>query len=77
MMSSMGFVPMDNLVGKVTRIFWSLDDTASHTWSGWEGVVRPTVIPAARARPDDGRRNKNPGIAAGVSHFVVCRGGWT
>jgi signal peptidase I len=24
-MSAMGFVPMDNLVGKVTRIFWSLD----------------------------------------------------
>jgi signal peptidase I len=24
-MSSIGFVPMDNLVGKVTRIFWSLD----------------------------------------------------
>ncbi|QIO33088.1 signal peptidase I [Bradyrhizobium sp. 1(2017)] len=26
MMSSFGFVPMDNLVGKVTRIFWSLDE---------------------------------------------------
>ncbi|MBC9875780.1 signal peptidase I [Bradyrhizobium sp. INPA01-394B] len=25
MMSVMGFVPMDNLVGRVTRIFWSLD----------------------------------------------------
>jgi len=25
-MSAMGFIPMDNLVGKVTRIFWSLDD---------------------------------------------------
>ncbi|MDN4981661.1 signal peptidase I [Bradyrhizobium sp. WYCCWR 13022] len=25
MMSAMGFIPMDNLVGKVTRIFWSLD----------------------------------------------------
>ncbi|MVT49228.1 signal peptidase I [Bradyrhizobium yuanmingense] len=25
-MSTFGFVPMDNLVGKVTRIFWSLDD---------------------------------------------------
>ena len=25
MMSAIGFVPMDNLVGKVTRIFWSLD----------------------------------------------------
>lgn len=25
-MSSFGFVPMDNLVGKVTRIFWSLDE---------------------------------------------------
>jgi signal peptidase I len=25
MMSVMGFIPMDNLVGKVTRIFWSLD----------------------------------------------------
>ena len=24
-MSAMGFVPMDNLVGKVVRIFWSLD----------------------------------------------------
>ncbi|MBR0832978.1 signal peptidase I [Bradyrhizobium manausense] len=24
-MSVMGFIPMDNLVGKVTRIFWSLD----------------------------------------------------
>jgi signal peptidase I len=24
-MSAMGFIPMDNLVGKVTRIFWSLD----------------------------------------------------
>jgi signal peptidase I len=24
--STFGFVPMDNLVGKVTRIFWSLDD---------------------------------------------------
>jgi len=23
--SSMGFIPMDNLIGKVTRIFWSLD----------------------------------------------------
>ncbi|WFU28171.1 signal peptidase I [Bradyrhizobium sp. CB1717] len=26
MMSAFGFVPMDNLVGKVTRIFWSLDE---------------------------------------------------
>jgi signal peptidase I len=26
MMSSFGFVPMDNLIGKVTRIFWSLDE---------------------------------------------------
>ncbi|MCK1476414.1 signal peptidase I [Bradyrhizobium sp. 197] len=26
MMSVMGFIPMDNLVGKVTRIFWSLDE---------------------------------------------------
>ena len=26
MMSAMGFIPMDNLVGKVTRIFWSLDE---------------------------------------------------
>ncbi|MCP3368147.1 signal peptidase I [Bradyrhizobium cajani] len=26
MASSMGFIPMDNLVGKVTRIFWSLDE---------------------------------------------------
>jgi signal peptidase I len=25
MMSAMGFIPMDHLVGKVTRIFWSLD----------------------------------------------------
>lgn len=25
-MSAMGFIPMDNLVGKVTRIFWSLDE---------------------------------------------------
>jgi signal peptidase I len=25
-MPSFGFVPMDNLVGKVTRIFWSLDE---------------------------------------------------
>lgn len=25
MISAMGFIPMDNLVGKVTRIFWSLD----------------------------------------------------
>ncbi|MDF0497921.1 MULTISPECIES: signal peptidase I [Bradyrhizobium] len=25
-MSTFGFVPMDNLIGKVTRIFWSLDD---------------------------------------------------
>ncbi len=25
MMSAIGYVPMDNLVGKVTRIFWSLD----------------------------------------------------
>ena len=25
MMSAIGFVPMDNLVGKVTRIFWSVD----------------------------------------------------
>ena len=24
-MAAMGFIPMDNLVGKVTRIFWSLD----------------------------------------------------
>jgi signal peptidase I len=23
-MSAMGFIPMDHLVGKVTRIFWSL-----------------------------------------------------
>jgi signal peptidase I len=23
--SAMGFIPMDNLVGKVVRIFWSLD----------------------------------------------------
>jgi len=26
MMSTFGFVPRDNLVGKVTRIFWSLDE---------------------------------------------------
>lgn len=26
MMSSFGFVPMNNLIGKVTRIFWSLDE---------------------------------------------------
>ena len=26
MMSVMGFIPMDNLVGRVTRIFWSLDE---------------------------------------------------
>ncbi|OPY93884.1 S26 family signal peptidase [Bradyrhizobium sacchari] len=26
MMSAMGFIPMDNLIGKVTRIFWSLDE---------------------------------------------------
>lgn len=26
MMSTFGFVPMDNLVGKVTRIFWSFDE---------------------------------------------------
>ncbi|MDA9533452.1 MULTISPECIES: signal peptidase I [unclassified Bradyrhizobium] len=26
MASAMGFIPMDNLVGKVTRILWSLDD---------------------------------------------------
>lgn len=26
MMSAIGFVPMDNLVGKVTRIIWSLDE---------------------------------------------------
>ncbi|TFV39336.1 signal peptidase I [Bradyrhizobium frederickii] len=26
MMSTFGFVPMDNLVGKVTRIIWSLDE---------------------------------------------------
>ena len=26
MMSSFGFVPMDNLVGKITRIIWSLDE---------------------------------------------------
>ncbi|MBR0957602.1 signal peptidase I [Bradyrhizobium japonicum] len=26
MLSTFGFVPMDNLVGKVTRIFWSLDE---------------------------------------------------
>lgn len=25
--SAMGFVPMDNLIGKVTRIFWSLDSS--------------------------------------------------
>ena len=25
-MSTFGFVPMDNLIGKVTRIFWSLDE---------------------------------------------------
>jgi signal peptidase I len=24
-MSTMGFIPMDNLIGKVTRIFWSID----------------------------------------------------
>ncbi len=27
MMSAMGFVPMDNLVGRVTRIFWSQNDS--------------------------------------------------
>ncbi|MBR0859698.1 signal peptidase I [Bradyrhizobium liaoningense] len=26
MTSAMGFIPMDNLVGRVTRIFWSLDE---------------------------------------------------
>jgi signal peptidase I len=26
MMSVMGFIPMDNLVGRVTQIFWSLDE---------------------------------------------------
>ncbi|MDA9500983.1 signal peptidase I [Bradyrhizobium sp. CCBAU 11357] len=26
MLSTFGFVPMDNLIGKVTRIFWSLDE---------------------------------------------------
>ncbi|WP_448031080.1 signal peptidase I [Bradyrhizobium liaoningense] len=26
MMGTMGFIPMDNLIGKVTRIFWSLDE---------------------------------------------------
>ncbi|WP_291620569.1 signal peptidase I, partial [Bradyrhizobium sp.] len=26
MMSTFGFVPMDNLIGKVTRIIWSLDE---------------------------------------------------
>ena len=26
MMSAMGFIPMDHLVGRVTRIFWSLDE---------------------------------------------------
>ncbi|MBR0844209.1 signal peptidase I [Bradyrhizobium liaoningense] len=26
MASAMGFIPMDNLVGRVTRIFWSLDE---------------------------------------------------
>ena len=26
MMSAFGFAPIDNLVGKVTRIFWSLDE---------------------------------------------------
>ncbi|WP_346015466.1 MULTISPECIES: signal peptidase I [unclassified Bradyrhizobium] len=26
MTSTFGFVPMDNLVGKVTRIFWSFDE---------------------------------------------------
>ncbi|RQH09241.1 signal peptidase I [Bradyrhizobium sp. RP6] len=26
MASAMGFIPMDNLIGKVTRILWSLDD---------------------------------------------------
>jgi len=26
MMSAMGFIPMNNLVGRVTRIFWSLDE---------------------------------------------------
>ncbi|WP_456837724.1 S26 family signal peptidase [Bradyrhizobium sp. USDA 4486] len=25
-MAAMGFIPMDNLVGKVTRILWSLDE---------------------------------------------------
>jgi signal peptidase I len=25
-MSAMGFVPMDNLVGRVSRVFWSVDD---------------------------------------------------
>ncbi|WP_375159706.1 signal peptidase I [Bradyrhizobium sp. RDT46] len=25
-MSTFGFVPMDNLIGKVTRVFWSLDE---------------------------------------------------
>ena len=27
MMSAMGFIPMDNLVGRVTWIFWSQDDS--------------------------------------------------
>ena len=27
MMSTMGFIPFDHLVGKVTRIFWSFDDS--------------------------------------------------
>lgn len=26
MIGAMGFIPMDNLIGKVTRIFWSLDE---------------------------------------------------
>jgi signal peptidase I len=33
-MSSIGYVPMDNLVGRVSRIFWSRHLTANRAWSG-------------------------------------------
>jgi len=37
-MSAMGYVPMDNLVGRVGRIFWSM--TSDGDPRGWSGSGR-------------------------------------
>lgn len=37
-MSVMGFIPMDNLVGKAMRIFWSLD-SRGELRPDWMGKV--------------------------------------